>query len=151
MIGTNKRKFEIHKRYGNVISGETRERDGKKSKSKQTNQLDQTYILVIEDRTPRHKMLTTSCHVLTYDHHPSPSTVGVRETVLGVGEATDRVLYDEVGPGLRAYGVVGPRLGYCCLGACIESHTEDDCGGVSLRGCWESLTCPTGVSERSPP
>jgi len=54
---------------------------------------------------------------LVYDHHPSSSTVGVREAVLGVGEATDRAkyvdatdcdLYDGVGAALLTCDAVDP-------------------------------------------
>lgn len=36
-----------------------------------------------------------------YDHHPSSSTVGARDTVLGVGEATADREYGEATAGLE--------------------------------------------------
>jgi len=86
------------------------------------------------------KCYRTADYALAYVHHPFSSTVGVRETVLGVGDATDCGLYmDATDCGLYdavdllAYDTADPGVGYN-LGACLDCHTED-CGGVSLRGC----------------
>lgn len=36
-----------------------------------------------------------------YDHHPSSSTVGAKDTVLGVGEATADLEYGDAAAGLE--------------------------------------------------